>query len=135
MPESAPVLPLLGVRRNHVVPQTMGVIVRPQARVDDVNMLVLAQLLFNLGPFKKHVLLLATPLFVLCETNAVHHQSTMNFLDRSFRHEFLLQDILFSRLSRGSIDDRTDCITGTKRFQESSEPERRLMAAILEDAV
>src|SRR5215831_2779175 len=88
--EGAPILPLLGVRRNYVVPQPMGMIVGAQARINDVNVLVLAQLLFDLRPFEQHLLLFATALLLLCKTHAVHAQFTVNFLDRSLLHDSLL---------------------------------------------
>ena len=72
VPKSPPVLALLGVRRDNVIPQTVRVVVGAEPRVDDVDMLVFTQLLLNLAPFEKHLLFFATSLLILCETHAVH---------------------------------------------------------------
>ncbi len=52
MTERAPVLALLGMRRNHVVPQSVRVVVGAKSRIDDVNVFVLAQLLFDFRPLE-----------------------------------------------------------------------------------
>jgi hypothetical protein len=57
------------------------VIVGTQPRVDDINMFMLAQLLFDIRPLEKHVLSFASAYLLLGELYAVHRQFGMTFLD------------------------------------------------------
>ena len=86
MAEAAPLLAFFGVRRNDIVPQPVRVIVRSQPSVDNVNMFMLAQLLFDVGPLEENLLPLAPPLLVLGELDAMHHQFGMGFLNRFYFH-------------------------------------------------
>ena len=68
----------------------MGVIVRTKPSIDDVNMLVLAEFLFDLRPFEQYVLPLAPPLLILGKADAVHCELGMKLFGRLYFHERLL---------------------------------------------
>src|SRR5690348_1181035 len=89
MAERTPVLTLFGVRRDDIVPKPVRMIVRAEASVNDIDMFVLAQFLFDLRPFEQHVLSFAPALLVFGEAHAMHQQFCMYFLDRFDFHEFL----------------------------------------------
>ena len=55
---------------------------RPEPGIDDVNMLMLAQLFLDFRPLEQNRLSFAPSLFVLGELDALHHQFGVTFFDR-----------------------------------------------------
>jgi hypothetical protein len=64
----------------------MRVIIGTQTRIDDIDMLVLAQLFFDIRPLEKNFLAFAPALLFLGELDTVQHQFGMFFLDRLYFH-------------------------------------------------
>src|SRR5207237_9820045 len=73
VPERTPILPFFRVRRNHIIPEPMSMVVRTEPSIDHVNMFVLAELFLDVRPLEKNFLAFAPPLLVLGELYAMHH--------------------------------------------------------------
>jgi hypothetical protein len=59
----------------------MGMIVRTEPGIDDVNMLMLTQLFFDFRPLEQNRLSFAPTLLVLGELDALHHQIGVGFFN------------------------------------------------------
>jgi hypothetical protein len=94
MPERTPLLSLFGVRWNHVVPKPMRVIVGTQTRIDNINMLVLAQLFFDVGPFEENFLTFAPALLFLGEFDALQHELGVFLFDGLYFHSSSVGQII-----------------------------------------
>ena len=90
------------MRPDDVVPKPVRVIVRAEASVNDIDVFMLTQFLFDLRPFEQYVLSFAPALLVFGKAHAMHQQFCMYFLDRFDFHAAIFPGVkaLVEELSR-----------------------------------